>query len=926
MADIDPIPAPTDKELTSLRAFAKETLKSDVHVDILAIDKIFVLEKLKKNKEKIEERFLVTVKEPGRLLLVKSKLVGKSATDNILLITLNEMKFYVHNNEYYCIELEYNDRSKSIILCTKNKPLVQKLQINLLSIAHMLSQCIVFEPQLTAISKEAVLDKIDRAKFQLSNARVLGLAYQIFCIVESVLIDKPLLDLFMDADFHEMNHIFDVYFVLKHYTSIGAKNPKQFKLNLREVLVILHALSMVTSFTHLHLDNIPMTDEIANRLGKLLARNDAITSVALRKTQVNATTFFTFNTMFDREIVKNTKMVKKMKVLEHLTLSHNNLQLIGNEHQKKKKKKKGDEANSPSFFGSLDGNVLAARKLYLSRCNLNQELVSQIVDSGINYAYLEKIDLSFNDFQNNSIVTMKLSQFCRKVQVLQSLLLKDCKLQLTFLQDIIGSKNGYDYREQLQFLDLSGNVMTHYAANAIGTILQNTMCPVFKLDLSNITTMDHAMLESILVAPFRAPFKNIYIDLVFKSVGFDNNEYLKGLSNAIRFAQQQKNDCNGIQCIDLSANNLGSKFDIVCDSYIANFYSLDTLNLDFNFKLNKTKKGFYAPSITSLCNALTKLKKLRTLSLCGDWANNLYLTYDDLLPLLQYIANSENQCNLEALFLQGNRILDDGCKIIANSLKTNKKLKILDIEDNKCSFKGFLSIIKAIVECENSEDIKLCDIPLHSVLDDPNFKSKIKKNREKIEKCITIIQHNRELDQQQQLEQKENDSAMPGVPTMSPRLQHSESNALRDSDDDTENEQKTTGGEGAGGSAPKSPPHRYAAPGKHVANVDRLAFMLKGSAMPKLKSIGPKPGTGTGGGGESKENAEKTPPPPLPPGSSGAAPTGSAGPSMKSAPAKPTKAKLVSSGLDAELTKTTNTNVDNAKSKRKKRTRKKLDV
>merc|ERR1712154_125611 len=189
---------------------------------------------------------------------------------------------------------------------------------------------------------------------------------------------------------------------------------------------------------------------------------------------------------------------------------------------------------------------------------------------------------------------------------------------------------------------------------------------------------DHEMLESILCGPFRSPFKNIFIELVLSDVGFDRNEYLKALSNTIRFALQQKNDCNGIQSIDLSSNNLGSKFDIICESYIGNFYCLETLNLDYNFKLNKTKKGFYSNSIKSLCEAITKLPKLSELSLKGDWANNLYLTYDDLKPLLEFISN----CNLEYLSLDGNRIKDDGCKIIANSLKKNNKLKILSIEDN----------------------------------------------------------------------------------------------------------------------------------------------------------------------------------------------------------------------------------------------------
>ncbi len=219
------------------------------------------------------------------------------------------------------------------------------------------------------------------------------------------------------------------------------------------------------------------------------------------------------------------------------------------------------------------------------------------------------------------------------------------------------------------------------------------------------------MLESILFGPFRAPFKNIWIELVLSNVNFGaNNEYLKALSNCVRFAQQQKHDCNGIQSLDLSANELFPVFDIVCESYISNFYCLECLNLDFNFKLNKSKKGVYAPMLQCLCDSIARLSKLKSVSLRGDWANNLYLTFEDLLPLLQSLSNSK----LEWLYLDGNRLKDHGCKAIANSLQSNASLKIISIEDNKCWFKGFLKIMESI--SQNLSHTRLCDIPLHSVL------------------------------------------------------------------------------------------------------------------------------------------------------------------------------------------------------------------
>eukprot|EP01084_Bolivina_argentea_P064761 118061_1 len=742
----------TDKELTSVRALTKDTLKADVHVDILSIDKIFTLEKLKKNKENYSDRFLVLVSEPGRILIIKSKFTGKSISENILILTVNEIKYYTHKNKentlFYCIELIYNDRTKSIIICSSNSDLINKILISLLSIIYMISQCAMFEPKLTDINKDTIISKIDRIKFKLTSAQILSLSYQILCIIENVIIDKNLYELFSDIKFHDTNHIFDINYILKHYTILAIKNGNKYKINLREVLVIIHALHYVDSFSHIHLDGITINEEIAVRLAKLIVRNENIQSIALRKTGINGKMFEVFNSVIDKEIIKNTKLTKRMKILDHLTLSHNNLQLSGDENKKKKKRGIGDGENT--FFGCMDGNVLCVKKFYLSRCNLNRELLSEIIDAVINYKYLEKIDLSFNNLGSDSIITYKLSQFMKKVQNLQSLLLKGCQLQLNFLQDLLTNKT-YNYRELLQFIDLSGNIMTHYGAIAIGQILQNTIVPAIKIDLSSIQNMDHVMLESILFGPFRGAFKNIYIEIILSNVNFgDNNEYLKALSNTIRFAQQQKNDCNGIQCMDLSRNNLGPVFDIVCQSYISNFYCLEAINLDFNFKLNKTKKGFYSDMIKALCIGIGKLNKLNSLSLRGDWANNLYLTYDDLLPLLQFL--SEKECKLQCLYLDGNRIKDDGCKIIANSLKTNNTLQIISIEDNKCTFKGFLKIMQSISAQETN--CKLIDVPLHSVLDDSNFTKKIKKNADIINKCIKIINEN-DMKQTEQEEKNE---------------------------------------------------------------------------------------------------------------------------------------------------------------------------
>ena len=137
-----------------------------------------------------------------------------------------------------------------------------------------------------------------------------------------------------------------------------------------------------------------------------------------------------------------------------------------------------------------------------------------------------------------------------------------------------------------------------------------------------------------------------------------------------------------------------------------------------------------------------------------------YLTADDLLPLLQFLANTvsdeygDSPCCLETLYLDGNRLKDESCKVIAKSLSTNRRLKRLSMEHNKCSFKGFLRIMDSIVAAVEAfpYSIKLCALPMASILDDLSGRSKVKKHRQQIERCTFIIQRNVE---QRQMEQKE---------------------------------------------------------------------------------------------------------------------------------------------------------------------------
>eukprot|EP01083_Nonionella_stella_P122739 369418_1 len=114
-------------------------------------------------------------------------------------------------------------------------------------------------------------------------------------------------------------------------------------------------------------------------------------------------------------------------------------------------------------------------------------------------------------------------------------------------------------------------------------------------------------------------------------------------------------------------------------------------------------------------------------------------------------------------------------------------------------------------------------------------------------------------------------------------------------DDDTKNNKPTT---------PSL--HYTKATHTNISNVDKLAFMLNANQMPKLKSVKVKPWQN-----EMKEQKQNMP-------------TKTANISNRKSPKKKiinTKAKIVSSGAEAELNKITITNTKNAKSKRRKKTR-----
>ena len=405
-------------------------------------------------------------------------------------------------------------------------------------------------------------------------------------------------------------------------------------------------------------------------------------------------------------------------------------------------------------------------------------------------------------------------------------------------------------------------------------MLETTQCPEIKVDLSSIKGLDHEMMDSILLGPFKGPFRGVTVEMVLRSVNMADDLWLRAMQNAVQFAGQRRSDCNGIQSLDISDNGLWPRFESLCQTSISGLFCLETLCIDFNFVGGK-KKGAHRGNMEALCAALSKLPLLRQLSIRGDFARSgsqsepasHYLTADDLQPLLQFLSNTvsdeygDSPCCLETLCLDGNRLKDDGCKAIAKSLATNRRLVRLSMEHNKCSFKGFLRIIDSIVAAEEAvpSSIKLCALPLSSILKDPGVRSKIKKHRQQIERCTAIIERNAtdNAKHNAEVQLKQHSMPMDVMEVMDQKEGHSEIEADRSPNDE-------------------------------------LAQILKNSKLrPTVKPI------------------DDGPPIQQQPGGS----------------AKGTKFKVVKTGTDALVDKgSTAQNVKNAKSRRKKRTRKKIEI
>ena len=204
----------TEKESSSVRAFIEESLRSDIDIEIELITKVTVLERLNTKKESEHSRYLAVIGRPGRIVTVKSKLMGKSMECNVVMLTVNALRYFEHRN-LFCCEVTWNERASSMVIGSGSVDAMHRILNRLCSVIRRVAQCVLFEPKLVDLPD--AVGAVDADKERLSPPAVLSTAYQTLCIVEGVSIDGHLLSLFKDEEFHSENRVFDVDFMLRHY-------------------------------------------------------------------------------------------------------------------------------------------------------------------------------------------------------------------------------------------------------------------------------------------------------------------------------------------------------------------------------------------------------------------------------------------------------------------------------------------------------------------------------------------------------------------------------------------------------------------------------------------------------------------------------------------------------------------------------------
>jgi len=145
-----------------------------------------------------------------------------------------------------------------------------------------------------------------------------------------------------------------------------------------------------------------------------------------------------------------------------------------------------------------------------------------------------------------------------------------------------------------------------------------------------------------------------------------------------------------LQSISLTGNNIGRQGCITISNLLQNENT--TLTAVY---LGRAGMGNEETEI--LANSLEHNTKLESLSLSGNNVGERGYT------ILSNVLQNEGS-NLKCLYLKATGIDDEGAELLASSLENNTKLRVLDLDDNNITERGYIAILKIVVDVSSIEN------------------------------------------------------------------------------------------------------------------------------------------------------------------------------------------------------------------------------
>ncbi|ETO12371.1 hypothetical protein RFI_25002 [Reticulomyxa filosa] len=701
--------------------------------DITFIEELFPLEggaivtfaancktqELSKNA-KVQERILGITEM--RICLVKSRLVGRSCDCSYLWTEL--AKLSMEKEDTIRLSFKTGEGTHVFDVIESNEKDAYLIVSAISQCINQLKQCLELDVEIE--KKTETKSDEEEINMELTHQEKFLLAYKMHCAREKRPVDAHLIEemtrtieecaMQMEDSSPDKDTIFELDDVLRYVSVL--KGQKKHVVNPIDVNIILKSLLKVPVFTAYHLDRLPLDVRHVKAVARTLSqKSQVVQNLAMRGCEIT------------------TEHIKCL--FKHLAsdavVRLNSLGLSGNAIQE------------AAFFQSFDASKMQARRLYLSNCQLTEKCVAALVELMLSKPWqsadfgLIKVDLSQNSFKDSTaIVCSHLGKYLKtNAGYLEAFVIKYCHLPLTFLEDAV--LNTGSLLENLQVVECSGNEMTIYGASGLSRLLKQSKA------LRYVSLRDMNLNEGIIVEILLGALANEggSANPIILDFGLTNHEMFAGRPNAITnalktLAKESSKHGRALKGLVFSNNSLHETFPEFIQALTA-IQSLEKLVLDHNFA--SKKKGGGVEGIVCLTKALEKMPNLSELEIRGvpDEKQKLQLTYKDLQPLFEYL---KTDTKLKSIILDGNKIEDSGCALLAEAIAANSSLESISIEDCKITSKGIEHLLKAVNSSSKTNLQYLLPNRTMDQIQKTASKKEWKKVSELVSQALPILQQN----------------------------------------------------------------------------------------------------------------------------------------------------------------------------------------